>query len=95
MENQIMSQHDLKKVDTTHLEFVQASKCDIHLKLIDFICITCEKQMCSNCAIDNHRNHDIQDLEKYVRIDQSEYFLKINTHNIVIMLQIMNEIIYV
>ncbi|XP_025195551.1 RING finger protein 17-like isoform X2 [Melanaphis sacchari] len=78
-ENQIMLQHDLKKLDTTHLKFLQASKCDLHLKLIDFICITCDRQMCSICAIDNHRHHDVQDLKKY-NMSQiqslNEYLLK-------------------
>lgn len=71
-----MSQHDLKKLDTTHLEFLKAFKCDLHLKSIDFICITCEKQMCSICAVEHNRNHDIQHMEKYVRI-KSIYLFKI------------------
>jgi len=68
MENHLMSQHDLNKLDTTHLEFLQASKCDLHLKINDFICITCKKELCPVCAVENHRHHELLHLEKYVRI---------------------------
>jgi len=62
------NRHDLSKLDTTHLEFLQASKCDLHLKIIDFICTTCEIELCSICAVENHRHHEVHHLEKYVRI---------------------------
>lgn len=68
MENHLMLQHDLNKLDTTHLEFLQASKCDLHLKINDFICITCKKELCPVCAVENHRHHELLHLEKYVRI---------------------------
>ncbi|XP_022183496.1 RING finger protein 17 isoform X2 [Myzus persicae] len=59
------NQHDLNELDTTHLEFLQVSKCDLHLKIFDFICITCEIELCSICAVENHRHHDVQHLGKY------------------------------
>jgi len=62
------NRHDLNKLDTTHLEFLQTSKCDLHLKIIDFICITCKMELCSICAVENHRHHEVHHLEKYVRI---------------------------
>ncbi|XP_029343663.1 tripartite motif-containing protein 29 isoform X1 [Acyrthosiphon pisum] len=79
MENHIMSQHDLNKLDISHLELLQASKCDLHLKINDFICITCETELCPVCAVENHRHHDVHHLEKY-NISQAqrlnEYSLK-------------------
>lgn len=68
MESRIMSQHDLFKLDTTHLDLLQASKCDLHLKINDFICITCKIELCPVCAVESHRHHEVHHLEKYVRI---------------------------
>lgn len=51
-----------------HLELPQESRCDQHLKIIDFICETCQSQICSICAIETHRQHVIHPLDKYVRI---------------------------
>jgi len=63
-----MSQHDLNKLDTTHLKFLQASECDLHLKVNDFICLTCEIELCTVCAVENHQLHEVHQLEIYVRI---------------------------
>lgn len=63
-----MSLHDLEKIDNIHPELPPESKCDIHLKLIEFICVPCQLHLCSMCAINDHRLHDIQPLENYVRI---------------------------
>lgn len=66
--NQIMSQHELERLHFTDPEFPIEFNCDQHSKLIEFICITCDVQMCSICAVENHRYHDKENLEKYVRI---------------------------
>lgn len=68
MKNEIWLKHGIEKLDTTYSEFFQPTKCNFHLKLHEFMCTTCEIQICSICAIENHRLHDIQQLEKYVRI---------------------------
>lgn len=68
MDNPIMYNHDLEKLDNIHPDFPVESKCDLHLKLIEYFCITCKLQICSTCAINGHRLHDTQTLEEYVRI---------------------------
>lgn len=63
-----MSHHEVENIHFTDPEFPLESNCDQHSKLTDFICVTCDLLICSICAIENHRPHDIQPLEKYVRI---------------------------
>jgi len=63
-----MSRHTVELLKNTHpaLEF-EKLKCSQHTKLsIDFICLDCKLKMCSICAINDHRQHDIQYLENYV-----------------------------
>lgn len=68
MTNMIMSQHELERIYVTNQEFPLEPKCDQHSKLIDFICVTCDILLCSICAIENHKQHDVQHLKRYVRI---------------------------
>lgn len=68
MDGEIMSLHDIEMFYNEHLKLPLESTCHQHLKVIDVVCITCHKQLCSFCAIENHRQHNILPLEKYVRI---------------------------
>lgn len=61
-----MSKHQIEVINN-NINLPQECRCDEHLKVIDFICLTCQLQICSICAIGNHRPHDIHPLEKYVR----------------------------
>jgi len=66
LENQILFRHQIDRIDTA---FPQEFKCNQHLKLINFVCVTCQLEICSNCAIDNHQptTHEVLSLDTYVR----------------------------
>jgi len=66
-QDRVTVQHTVETLNNTHpaLRFEKPS-CDKHTKLpVDFICVTCELKMCSLCAIEGHRQHDVQYLENY------------------------------
>lgn len=73
-----MVQHTVETLNNTDpsLHF-EKPNCVKHSKLsIDFICVTCELKMCSLCAIEDHRQHDVQYLENYVRFKNAHFAYK-------------------
>lgn len=64
-----MSLHEIEILDNANFELLLETKCNQHSKIIDFICVTCNIQLCPFCAIENHRQHNILPLEKYVRLN--------------------------
>uniref|UniRef100_A0A2S2QI16 Protein wech n=1 Tax=Sipha flava TaxID=143950 RepID=A0A2S2QI16_9HEMI len=68
MDNPIMYNHDVEKIDNIHPELPLESKCDLHFKLIEYFCVKCQLQLCSVCIVNGHQQHDIQSLKEYVRI---------------------------
>ncbi|XP_050532840.1 RING finger protein 17 isoform X2 [Daktulosphaira vitifoliae] len=64
-ENQVMSKHIPEMIDKINIVLNSEPKCDQHFKTIEFICVTCEVNICSYCLVQSHKTHDVSTLEIY------------------------------
>ncbi|XP_050437515.1 RING finger protein 17 isoform X2 [Adelges cooleyi] len=65
MESMATSQHIPETLNKINIQLPPEPRCEQHMKNIEFVCITCQLEVCSVCALDSHRPHDIIQLETY------------------------------
>lgn len=76
----MMSEHEIETLDYPLPEVLEEFTCDEHKKPKEFICDTCQLLLCSICAVEIHRLHEVLHWNNYVRITKL-YIYGINLIN--------------